>query len=716
MKKFLFLLLITISFINLHAQDFIWSNYSQGNGNIEPKGIVLDNQDNSYSLLKIDGTVNIFGNNLEAVGTSDIVITKIDDNGELIWLKHIIGKGFDEPTDIVISSSNEIYILGMFNDSLFFPDTDPLMTTGSFDVFLAKLNINGDFEFSRNLIYADDNSLQVALSMELDFTNSLVVGGYFLGKAIFGGEEKLSNGKSTNYFAKFNKNGDYIWSKEIYGTNNANTIYNVVSTNNGYYAAGVFKDSIMMDVDTLVSVSDALDAFIYKMNLNGIGQWVRVIKGAKTENFSRITKDDDNNIYVIGYHNSLDFAIDSTDQLVSQTQFIYKGGTDIFLAKYSPNGTLSWGQSFGGVSNDFGSYIISDQDYLYITGQFSDFIIFNEDTLNANSVNDRAAYISKVRNTGSYINAKSINGNDNGQDIGRNLVSNSIGEVIFGGYSLSNTLSIRDSVYTNEYPALKSFFLTKYGCLPLSIDSESAMDLPCNPENAISEGAISLSASGGFSDLLYSIDGGETFSPEGYFAITEAGDYQVVVKDSSGCEITGSSLTVSQPEVFEITGIDSVDVTEFAGSDGSITVSVAGGTQPYEFVMNDGTPQALGAFTDLTAGKYKIIVQDANDCGPLETDSITLEEPPSALKEIGIDVVKVYPNPASDWVNLEFSASGQEDIIITILDTYGRTILSKEIRSVNGFVNERLDLSELDNGLYFVRIGNENEVLKLIKK
>ncbi|MGC9341975.1 MAG: T9SS type A sorting domain-containing protein, partial [Bacteroidales bacterium] len=76
----------------------------------------------------------------------------------------------------------------------------------------------------------------------------------------------------------------------------------------------------------------------------------------------------------------------------------------------------------------------------------------------------------------------------------------------------------------------------------------------------------------------------------------------------------------------------------------------------------------------------------------------------------------VYPNPASDWVNLEFSASGQEDIIITILDTYGRTILSKEIRSVNGFVNERLDLSELDNGLYFVRIGNENEVLKLIKK
>lgn len=716
MKKPLIIILILISSINSYSQNFIWSNYAQGNGNIEPKGIILDNEDNIYSLLKVDGLVNIMGDELETVGNSDIVITKTDDSGQLLWYKHIIGKGTDDPKDIIISPTNEIYILGNFNDTLFFPNTEPLINTGAFDVFLAKMNTEGEFEFSKNIVYSDNSTPQFATSMELDFTNSIIIGGYFLGKAIFGGEEKLGNGYITNYFAKYNKNGDYIWSKEIYGTNNASAVYDVVSTNSAYYAAGVFTDSLLLDVDTIVSISSLIDAFVYKMNLNGIGQWVRTVKGSKSENFNKITKDSENNIYVFGYHNSLDFTIDSTDQLISQTQFIFKGGTDIFLTKYSPNGTLAWGQSYGGVSNDFGSYIISEEDHLYITGQFSDFIIFNQDTLYANSVNDRAAYVSRLNADGSYVNAESVNGSDNGQDIGRNLATNSIGEIIFGGYSLSNTLSIRDSVYTKEFPGSKSFFLTKFGCLPLSIESENTINLPCNPENKASEGAISISASGGFSELLYSINGGETFSTEGYVAVTEAGEYSVVVKDSSGCEIIGSTLNISQPEVFEITAIDSVDVSEYGADDGSITISLAGGTQPYEYVLNEGTPQALGAFTGLSAGKYKLVMQDANDCGPLETDSITIEEPPSGLKDIGIDLVRVYPNPVSDLVNLEFTRDSQEDVTVTILDAYGRIILSKVITPVNGLVNERIDMSEVESGLYFVRIGAENEVLKIIKK
>ncbi|RYZ61834.1 MAG: T9SS type B sorting domain-containing protein, partial [Chitinophagaceae bacterium] len=47
---------------------------------------------------------------------------------------------------------------------------------------------------------------------------------------------------------------------------------------------------------------------------------------------------------------------------------------------------------------------------------------------------------------------------------------------------------------------------------------------------------------------------------------------------------------------------------------GIVTVFASGGTAPYRFSINGGSPQALNVFTGLTAGTYTITVEDAAGC------------------------------------------------------------------------------------------------------
>ncbi len=73
---------------------------------------------------------------------------------------------------------------------------------------------------------------------------------------------------------------------------------------------------------------------------------------------------------------------------------------------------------------------------------------------------------------------------------------------------------------------------------------------------------------------------------------------------------------------------------------------------------------------------------------------------------------KMFPNPSTDFVQIEglkpFAANGS----IEVRDLMGRIVLQEKNFSTQGTL--RLDLSDLASGLYFVRIGNE--VGRLVKR
>ena len=68
---------------------------------------------------------------------------------------------------------------------------------------------------------------------------------------------------------------------------------------------------------------------------------------------------------------------------------------------------------------------------------------------------------------------------------------------------------------------------------------------------------------------------------------------------------------LNQPAAIFIDG-PKVDVTCFGGNDGSVDLTMTGGTTPYAVTWNNG---AITEDIDgLSAGIYDVVVTDANDC------------------------------------------------------------------------------------------------------
>lgn len=130
-------------------------------------------------------------------------------------------------------------------------------------------------------------------------------------------------------------------------------------------------------------------------------------------------------------------------------------------------------------------------------------------------------------------------------------------------------------------------------------------------------GVIAATATGGWNDFAYSIDG-INFQPTGEFTGLAGGDYTITVRDTGSCAVT-ADFTVTQPEAVSATVVK----TDYVGTSlGTITISdPSGGTPPYEYSIDGpaGTFTGTTSYTDLLAGSYEVAVRDANGCMYQET-------------------------------------------------------------------------------------------------
>lgn len=81
------------------------------------------------------------------------------------------------------------------------------------------------------------------------------------------------------------------------------------------------------------------------------------------------------------------------------------------------------------------------------------------------------------------------------------------------------------------------------------------------------------------------------------------------------------------------------------------------------------------------------------------------------------DNLKIFPNPASDFINLEFSMKKALDTDIFITDAVGRVI--KQIDNMNNIFNysKNIDISGFEQGIYFLNIKTKYGILsrKILK-
>ncbi len=169
---------------------------------------------------------------------------------------------------------------------------------------------------------------------------------------------------------------------------------------------------------------------------------------------------------------------------------------------------------------------------------------------------------------------------------------------------------------------------------PLQLAS-SAQRVACYGE---ASGAVEVEVTGGVPPYAYVWSNGEEGAAQGNL---EAGWYQVTVMDANGCEEV-DSVEVRQPDAPLYAEAQPVDPSCYGRQDGSIEISVQGGTPPYSFSMDEGASFTGSAHLQgLVAGTYYVLVKDDRNClfqiGPL-----VLENPPEIQLDLGSDTVLGY--------------------------------------------------------------------------
>lgn len=156
--------------------------------------------------------------------------------------------------------------------------------------------------------------------------------------------------------------------------------------------------------------------------------------------------------------------------------------------------------------------------------------------------------------------------------------------------------------------------------LPISTTTD-VVDVLCFGENT---GEIDLTASGGTPPFSFSWTSGQTTED---ILNMLAGTYGYTVIDNNGCIETGSAV-IDQPLAPLDVTFTITDVNCYGESNGSIDLTVTGGTAPYTFTWTNSTYSLSYTQEDLinfVADSYRFEVTDANGC--TFADTLEINQP-----------------------------------------------------------------------------------------
>lgn len=362
--------------------NLVWVKTFGGTGDDIVNGFSIDVNDNVYLTGYFMDTVDFDpGPGIDdhiSNGNHDMFVLKLGSNGNFIWAKTFGGMSEDYANGIVIDSlSGEVIVTGEFSYTVDFDPNNGLdehtSVNGSFDVFVQKLDANGNFIWAKTFGGTDtDRGADITID---EFGNIYVVGSFMSSLDIDPGsgvDNRVSSGYYDVFVQKLDAGGNFIW---------ANT-YGSIQADNGtcigtdalgnLYVAGTFMDTLDFDpgvgVDTHTS-KGYYDIFIQKLDISGNFIWAKSFGGINAEQIRDISVGANNQLYITGYFiDTVDFDPGSGVNI-----HVSNGYHDVFVENFDLNGNVNWVSTYGSIYYDWGNGIAIDvSGNIYVTGFFSD--------------------------------------------------------------------------------------------------------------------------------------------------------------------------------------------------------------------------------------------------------------------------------------------------------------------------------------------------------
>lgn len=469
-KLFGFILLIpSLLGINQYALAQLSSEWAVNFGGIMSEYSYSIKNDANGNLLiagyfnhEVDFDPSVNSNILISSGSADAFVCKLDPQGNLIWARSIGSTGDDRIHALALDANGNIYLCGYFNGAVDFnphPTNDYILTSeGSGDIFILKLNNNGDFIWANSM---GNTEMDLANDIKVTPTGTIYITGSFNLSVDF----DPSSTASTNllaandpefFLAKYDANGNFIWARDTEGTGYTKGTSIVIDNLENIYSIGHFSGNVDFDWNTTNSFQSTTAyaaVFILKHDVNGVLRW--------------------SNMFENGYREKYCLAIDNLGNIIAGGRFSIQtdldpgsgfsvinsmGGEDFFVVKLNPLGSFIWGAQFGGsfTNTDIINSINTDaSNNIYLTGSFEGTIDMNPGIAVNNLTSQGYAdiYITKMDALGNFIWSEAFGGA--GIDRGMDLLIDNSGNIYSTGY-FSETVDFDPSAAINSLSVVGS--------------------------------------------------------------------------------------------------------------------------------------------------------------------------------------------------------------------------------------------------------------------
>jgi hypothetical protein len=404
--------------------------------------IAVDASGNIYTAGVFNGTVDFDpgAGTFSLTATNEAAfVSKLDSSGNLLWAKKIDGNSDEAINALTIDANGNILLTGYFYGTVDFNPgvgTSNLTSTGNFDVFVVKLNADGEFIWGKNFGGSDDD---YSYAITSDANGNVYTTGEFYNSADFDPSASTVSLTAVDwgdvFVSKLDSLGNFIWARKLGGSGFDQGKSISVDSNGDVITAGYFYGSADFDPgagQAVLTSNGSGDAFISKLDSAGNYIWVLNIGGSSGDEGKSVLTDGNGNIYTVGiFSGTVDF-----DPGRSEANLTALGPRDIFISKINSSGGFLWAKQLGGTSyEDANAVAVDNSGNVYTTGYFRQTAEFDPGpgfaymSSNGSSID---AFISKLDSSGNFLWAKKIGGH--GDDAGTSIALDSSGNVFTTGY------------------------------------------------------------------------------------------------------------------------------------------------------------------------------------------------------------------------------------------------------------------------------------------
>ncbi|RSK51041.1 SBBP repeat-containing protein [Hymenobacter rigui] len=368
MKAILLFVFFVSSYAASAQASWQWVNQLHSTGGaVSAKSVAADGYGGSFVTGSFRGTIRFNQFTLTSRGQSDLFVVRYDAAGRALWAIQLgqdpAVQSYYQSTasgaDISLDAAGNAYVVGNFTGAVSYQGGALQGFQDGFNTGLVlKLNGRGQVQWAQRFGITQFGCYGYAIATDAA-GNSYITGQSDYGNIRFGNQVYGPGSRRVMYVACYRTTGTVAWAQlssnfTTYGASGSDI---ALDGRGNCYVGGFFNNDMTLAGNSITTVG--ADSYLASFNAtSGSLQWLRQGGGTGTSSannnthISTLATDRLGNIYTAG-----DFS--GTSSLGGQ-MLTAVGQSDIFLARYTPAGTVQWVKTIGTSAPEYSNTLVTD--------------------------------------------------------------------------------------------------------------------------------------------------------------------------------------------------------------------------------------------------------------------------------------------------------------------------------------------------------------------